>query len=475
VLDKMAELRMISRPRPRRQGRAARRREQPLLQPARESFFFDYVRQELVDKYGTDRVRKGGLRIYTTIDLKMQRKAREAINATLAFPKAPKSAIVTVHPGNGKILAMASSANYAETKFNLAAQGRRQPGSTFKIMGLMAALDRGVSPEGTSYTSKPLKFNAPGYGPIETKTYDNTYGGRMNLVRATTRSDNSVYMQLGLDLGPDSVKKAAREMGHPSKLEGYPGEILGGLGYCCSPLEMANAYATIASAGLRNRPIAITKVEFPDGRTSGSTSASASALRGRASREGHRHPQENMPVRHRHKASIGCPAAGKTARPTTTPTRGSSATRRTSSTSVWVGFPTSRIEMYPPTTPISVAGGTYPAEIWGAYMRQVKKGCPTSRPRRRSAPRPSSGRYASTGAPAPAYHARRPPADGAAPATGGPSAHGGNARTTAGTTPTSTRRRPQARRPRRRPRTSPPRQDRRRRPRSRAPRDGRRG
>src|SRR3712207_3019622 len=148
VLRKMAELGMVQ------PQSAAAAIERPLgtklsrfYTARRESFFFDYVRQELVERYGSDRVRKGGLRIDTTIDLKMQQKAREAISSVLAFSNAPKSAIVTVHPGNGKTLAMASSASYAETKFNLAAQGRRQPGSTFKIMGLMAALERGVRSE----------------------------------------------------------------------------------------------------------------------------------------------------------------------------------------------------------------------------------------------------------------------------------------------------------------------------------------
>src|SRR3712207_9348718 len=86
----------------------------------RESYFFDYVKQRLINREGIDKVRKGGLKIYTTIDLKMQRKAREAISSVLSFPNAPKSAIVTVDPRNGRILAMASSASYAQTKFNLA-------------------------------------------------------------------------------------------------------------------------------------------------------------------------------------------------------------------------------------------------------------------------------------------------------------------------------------------------------------------
>ena len=402
VLDKMAELRMVSA------TEAAEAKDKSLgversrfYQARRESFFFDYVRQVLIDKYGIERVRRGGLRIHTTINLKMQQQARSAINGVLGFPGAPKSAIVTIHPRNGHILAMASSAKYADTKFNLASQGKRQPGSTFKIMGLMAALDRGVSPEGTYYTSKPLKFTDPKYGQIDVKTYDNTYGGSMNLVRATTASDNSVYQQLALDIGPDAVKEAAKKMGIQSKLEGFPGEVLGGLGYCCSPLEMANAYATIASGGLRNRPIAVTKVVFPDGHTErldkrkrtrtfedGVTAKVTDIL------------EQNMTGGTGTAAQIGCPAAGKTGTTDNhtdawfvgfTPNR---------ATSVWVGFPESRVEMYPPTTPISVAGGTYPAQIWGAYMKQAKRGCKDFKPPNtpfESAP--FFGRYATTGAP----------------------------------------------------------------------------
>jgi penicillin-binding protein 1A len=402
VLNKMAELRMIQ------PQTAETAKARPLgVKPSRfytarrESFFFDYVRQELIDKYGAERVRRGGLRIYTTIDLNMQRKAREAISSVLSFGNAPKSAIVTVDPRNGKIRAMASSANYGETKFNLAAQGRRQPGSTFKIMGLMAALERGVSPEGTSYTSKPLKFNDPRYGPIETKTYDNSYGGRMDLVRATLKSDNSVYMQLGLDVGPEGVKKAAREMGIKSKLNGYPAEILGGLEDGVSPLEMANAYATIASGGMRNRPIAIERVTFPDG----TKENLGKPRRHRAFTDGVARKATDIMVKNIQSgtggaASIGCPAAGKTGTTDNHTDAWFVGYTPNLSTAVWVGYPTRRVEMYPPTTPISVAGGTYPAEIWGRYMRQVKKGCGDFRqPKNPFSASPFFGRYATTGAP----------------------------------------------------------------------------
>ncbi|HEX2087089.1 MAG TPA: transglycosylase domain-containing protein [Solirubrobacteraceae bacterium] len=421
VLDKMAELNMIS------SLEAAEAKERDLgversrfYTERRESFFFDYVRQVLIDKYGTEKVRRGGLRIYTTIDLKMQEKARRAINGVLNFPNAPRSAIVTIDPRNGHILAMASSAKYAETKFNLAAQGKRQPGSTFKIMGLMAALDRGVSPESTFYTSKRLLFTDPKYGKIDVKTYDDSYGGSMNLVEATTRSDNSVYQQLGLDIGPDAVKDAAEKMGITSKLEGYPGEILGGLGYCCSPLEMANAYATIASGGLRNRPIAITRVvdadgnvdnldqrkrvrAFPDGVTAKATEILERNMTGGTGTD----------------AQIGCPAGGKTGTTDNHTDAWFVGFTPNLVTSVWVGFPERRIEMYPPVTPISVAGGTYPARIWGDYMATVKRGCPDFKPPKTPfEAAPFFGRYAATGGAGTGY------------GTGGPTdpnAAGGNA------------------------------------------------
>ena len=232
----------------------------------RESYFFDYVKDELIKEYGASTVRLGGLQVRTTVDLKKQQEARAAIAERLG-DIGPSSAIVTINPKNGYIEAMASSAGYGESKFNLAAQGHRQPGSTFKVMALMAALRAGVDPDATHYTSKsPTKFDDPTYGPIDVSTYADTSAGNISLRKATLLSDNSVYIQLALDVGPDKVKQAAWDLGIRSKLNGYPAETLGGLTDGVSPLEMANAYATIASGGYRNRPTAITRVTFPDGR-----------------------------------------------------------------------------------------------------------------------------------------------------------------------------------------------------------------
>jgi penicillin-binding protein 1A len=376
VLRKMADQRLISA------EAAQRAMERPLgISPGsyytkrRESFFFDYVKDELFKAYGAKTVRTGGLVVHTTIDLRKQRAARAAIQERLAGV-GPSSAIVTVDTRNGYIRAMASSADYGESKFNLAAQGHRQPGSTFKVMALMTALRKGVDPDRTSYVSKPLKFNDPKWGPIETKTYDGRYGGSMSLRRATLRSDNSVYQQLALDLGPEEVRRTAVDMGIRTKLDALPAESLGGLTIGVSPLEMASAYATIANGGYRLRPTAITKVVFPDGRVERGRKLPARfrVKRVKAFSDGVTAKAtdilaQNMTSGTGGKAQIGCPAAGKTGT-TDEHTDGwfVGFTPRLS-TAVWVGYPNAKVQMTTLYHGGPVAGGTFPAEIWGDYMK----------------------------------------------------------------------------------------------------------
>ena len=271
----------------------------------RESYFFDYVKDELIKEYGAQTVKLGGLVVHTTIDLDKQRKAREAI-ATQLGDAGPSSALVTINPRNGYILAMASSGDYADSKFNLAAQGERQPGSSFKTMALMTALRNGVNPNTTRYTSvSPTRINDPRFGaPFEIKTYGGTSGGNMNLFQATLRSDNSVFIQLALDLGPENVADTAVDMGIKREhVHGYPAESLGGLEEGVSPLEMATAYGTIASGGYRNRPTAITKVEFPDRQVRAAAALARQAhedLHRRPDLRGDQDPRGEHPGRHRH-------------------------------------------------------------------------------------------------------------------------------------------------------------------------------
>ena len=185
----------------------------------------------------------------------------------LADPAGPSAAIVTIDPANGKIRAMASSGTYQDSKFNLAAQGHRQPGSAFKTFVLTAAIRAGMDPDSTYYTSKPLDIDDPDYGHWEVQTFGNSYIGTVSLTSATLSSDNTVYAQLILDLGPKKVCETAKLLGITSHLDCYAAEGLGGLTLGVTPLEMAGAYATLASGGIRHRPTGIERVVFPDGKS----------------------------------------------------------------------------------------------------------------------------------------------------------------------------------------------------------------
>jgi penicillin-binding protein 1A len=402
----MAELGMIS------QRRATRAKRRGLnLNPSdyfsrrREGYFFDYVKDELIKQYGLHTVKLGGLVVHTTIDLDKQRKAREAIASQMG-DIGPSSAIVTINPRNGYILAMASSADYADTKFNLAAQGARQPGSSFKVFALMTALREGVNPSSTRYTSRsPTHIDDPRFGPpFDIKTYGGTSGGNMNLVEATLRSDNSVYIQLALDLGPDKVADTAVDMGiRRAHVHGYPAESLGGLENGVSPLEMATAYATIASGGYRNRPTAITKVTFEG------TGRSELPRRWRPHRtqvfpdgvtyEATKILQQNILAGTGTRANIGCPAGGKTGTTDHNTDAWFVGFTPRLATAVWVGYPNDRTEMNALFYGGPVDGGTFPAAIWGAYMKSIKGSyCGDFRlPKEPFQSQPFSGTYATAG------------------------------------------------------------------------------
>jgi penicillin-binding protein 1A len=346
---------------------------------ARERYVLDYVKSELIKEYGAETARRGGFKVYTTINLKYQRWAREAIANNLTGV-GPSSAIVTIDPSNGDILAMASSQNYGESKFNLAAQGHRQPGSAFKTMALMTALREGVNPNSTTYVSRsPTKIDSPACGaPFEIKTYGGDSGGSMDLHRATLRSDNSVFIQLAADLGPDKVKETARMMGIKSKLMGYCAETLGGLEDGVSPLEMANAYATIVNGGYRNRPRVIRKIttrEGPQKLPRRWRVHRTKAFSDGVTYEAVKILQDNITGGTGGRAQIGCPAGGKTGTTDKNIDAWFVGFTPRLATAVWVGFPGSaQISMNGMFHGANIDGGTYPAQIWGEYMRKAKGG-----------------------------------------------------------------------------------------------------
>jgi penicillin-binding protein 1A len=334
----------------------------------REPYFFDYVQQELIDKYGVATVRQGGLKVHTTIQPQLQDAAKQAI-VDAGYTSDPAAAVVSIDPSNGSIVAMASSGTYQESNFNLAAQGHRQPGSSMKAFVLTAAIRQAVDPDSTTYQSKVLNLNLPEYGPWKVTTAEGSACGCSMTVReATEASDNTVFAQMDLDLGPENVRDTAYDMGIETKLDAVPAEGIGGLRIGVTPLEMANAYATLANGGIRNTATAITKVEFPNG----DTDEPKPGDRERVFSDGVAYEVTDVlkgvvSGGTGTAASIGCPQAGKTGTTDDYTDAWFVGYTPRLSTSVWVGHPDARS-----TLGSSAFGGTLAAPIWQDYMEVAK-------------------------------------------------------------------------------------------------------
>ena len=150
-------------------------------------------------------------------------------------------------------------------QFNLVAQARRQPGSTFKTFVLTAAIEQGMNPDSTYYTSSPFHYQPDPYTPAwDVSTYDHSYSGTISVTSATLASDNTVYAQLTLDVGPEAVAEMAHRLGVQSALDVVPAMGLGA--DAISPLEEASAYATLAAGGVYSKPMAIRKVVLANGK-----------------------------------------------------------------------------------------------------------------------------------------------------------------------------------------------------------------
>ena len=460
VLDKMAELGMIT------QAAADKAKAKGLgLNPSdyfsrrREGYFFDYVKDELIKEYGVQTVKLGRpRRAHDDRPRHAEEGARRRSSPTSAGV-GPSSALVTINPRNGYILAMASSADYADSKFNLAAQGERQPGSSFKVFALMTALRRGVNPNTTRYTSvSPTHIDGPSYGHIDIKTYGGTSGGNMNLVQR-----DAAVRQLGLH--PARARPRARQgradgrrtWGSAPPRHGYPAETLGGLENGVSPLEMATAYATIASGGYRNRPTAITKVTFEGQHRSELPRALARAphegLLGRRDLRGDQDPRAEHPGRHRYAREHRLPGRRQDRHDRQQHRR---LVRRLHAAAGdgRVGRLSQRERLHEHQYHGGpVDGGTFPADIWGAYMKSVVGNfCgPFPQPKEPFVSRPFFGQYSTTGADRLGYGSRgkdaRPRRPRPTPTQAGRRATTTTTRPAArSSTPTSTSRRRRARR-----------------------------
>jgi penicillin-binding protein 1A len=332
----------------------------------RQPYFFDYVENELIDEYGVDTVRHGGLRVQTTIDPALQWVGLEAMRSALPYSTDPSSALVSIDPRNGRIRAMLSSSRYAQSQFNLAAQGHRQPGSAFKAFVLTTAIKQGIDPYSTYYTSKPLSLDLPRWGHWDVHTADEGYQGTINLQQATVTSDNTVFAQLDLDVGPAAVAQTAKSMGITTPLDGIPAEGIGGLRIGVSPLELTDAYATLASGGIHHDPVSIEKVTFPNGHVDRPQAARPKRVLSEAvAYEVTRLLHDNITEGTGTAAYTGCAGqAGKTGTTDEYTDAWFSGYQPNLATAVWVGYPQSNEISMSSVHGITVFGGTFPAEIW---------------------------------------------------------------------------------------------------------------
>ena len=357
-----------------------------LYEQIREPYFFGYVRDQLVKAYGAETVRSGGLQVYTTIEPRWQRLAQRAIRGTLTRVDDPAAAIVSINPANGAIRAMAAVVpGRANNQFNLLSQARRQPGSTFKTFVLTAAVERGLDPASTYYVSAPFTYRPSAVGNCDdgswwcVRTYDQSYTGWTSVERATLRSDNSVYAQLTLDVGPARVASLARRLGvrTPLEVRGQVPPALGLGSVAVSPLDMASAYATLAAGGIYTEPTAIRRVIVkgkPDDRWASHHHRARVISDGVASVVT-RILEDNVRYGTGTRAALDRPVAGKTG--TTDKHADAWFVGYTPgvATAVWMGYTRGEVPMES-VHGISVSGGSFPAEIWRRFMDPALAGLP---------------------------------------------------------------------------------------------------
>jgi penicillin-binding protein 1A len=347
-------------------------------------YFTSWVQQQIIERYGAPRAFNGGMRIRTTLDLGLQRSAEQAVDDYLANPEGPTASLVAIENSTGEVRAMVGGRNYEASPFNLATEGERQPGSSFKAFDLAGALEAGISPDSV-WTSKQKVFVVPSaHGPERFVVHNDegAYSGSNTLTGATAFSDNSIYAEVGLKVGTRHIALLAHRMGITTPLSINPAMTIGGLTVGVTPLDMAHAYETIAHGGLRvsgsmvedEAPVGIqevaagreplqdgarhdtnrvrTKRILPAGVATTETSMLETVLQygtGRA-------------------AAIGQFAAGKTG---TTSNYGDAwfvGWNSKYTVAVWVGYPNKLIPMTTSFNGTPVLGGTFPALIWHNFM-----------------------------------------------------------------------------------------------------------
>ena len=337
----------------------------------RAPYFCDYITEYMKKKYGDQQVFRGGLRIYTTIDLRLQAMAEQTVARLVDTDSGPSAALVCIDPRTGYIKAMVGGKNYAVSQFNVAADGHRQAGSSFKTFVLSRAMADSISPDKTYDSSSPRIINIPGGGKWIVNNYEGHGSGSMTITDATIHSVNCVYAQLIMDVGPSRVADMAKSMGIQTEIESNTAIALGGLRIGVTPLEMASAYGTLADNGVHAVPRSTSKVTDANGNVIDEGKPETNTvLDPKVAAQITSILEKVVSSGTGRGASIGRTQAGKTG--TTEDYADAWFVGYTPDlvTAVWVGYPQGRISMS------GMTGGSLPASIWSSFMEKALDGVP---------------------------------------------------------------------------------------------------
>ena len=366
----------------------------PIPQPAQVTDGTDYVTRHVVDqllkdpKYlgGTDAERnrlvfRGGLSIHTTVVPALQALAERSIAETLPASRGEfNAALVTVEPSSGAVRAAVSGLDFATQKIDLITGDGRQTGSSFKMFTLMAALEAGDIPADTILGTSPCSIPNPvAEDPIwKTQNNEGESAGLLTLTDATVSSVNCAFARLIKMIGPEKVVDVATRMGvgysSPRKITPDLSLTLGTSPV--TPLDMASAYATLASDGEHHEPYFIDRVEDKEGKVLYKNANKADrAVSVQNARTVTSVLQQVVQRGTGTAAAIPkWTIAGKTGSTDDNADAWFVGVNAKLSTAVWMGSPAGRVPMYNVGIFPRVYGGTYPAMIYADFMKQALQG-----------------------------------------------------------------------------------------------------
>jgi len=344
-----------------------------LYKTIHEPYFFHYVDHQLVSQYGQPVVERGGLRVGTTIDPRLEALANHAIAGVLRHRDDPASALVAIDPRNGKVRAMSVYVPSGQRLlFNLASQGHRQAGSAFKPFTLAAALEHGISldqyyngPPEMTITDPRCMNGYHTYWDVHNNADESE--GTMNLIDATANSVNTIFAQLVTQVGPPAVVRMAHRLGIESQLKPVCSITLGT--QAVSPLEMTNAYATLADHGIRHEPQSVVSVRTASGEVVPYPKAKPQVALSRQIADEVTYALEAVTQKGTGTgAAIGRPIAGKTGTAENYEDAWFCGYVPQLATCVWVGYPNREVPMNDVEGYAPVYGGGIPASIWHTFM-----------------------------------------------------------------------------------------------------------